>query len=78
MEARVDIGENDVVRIAPGQKAQLEVDAFKNRKFNGIVTEIANSAKDAGQMGGGRARRPPSSRCASAFRRRKPSGPACR
>ena len=50
MEARVDIGENDVVRIAPGQKARLEVDAFKKRKFNGIVTEIANSSKDAGQM----------------------------
>jgi HlyD family secretion protein len=53
MEARVDIGENDVVRIAPGQKARLEVDAFKKRKFNGTVTEIANSSKDAGQMGGG-------------------------
>src|ERR1019366_5288065 len=51
MEARVDIGENDVVRIAPGQKATLEVDAFKNRKFSGTVTEIANSSKDAGQMG---------------------------
>ena len=53
METRVDIGENDVVRIAPGQKARLEVDAFKKRKFNGAVTEIANSSKDAGQMGGG-------------------------
>ncbi len=53
MEARVDIGENDVVRIAPGQKARLEVDAFKKRKFNGTVTEIANSSKDAGQMGMG-------------------------
>jgi HlyD family secretion protein len=50
MEARVDIGENDVVKIAPGQKAKLEVDAFKKRKFNGVVTEIANSSKDAGQM----------------------------
>jgi HlyD family secretion protein len=40
-----------VVRIAPGQKARLEVDAFKKRKFNGSVTEIANSSKDAGQMG---------------------------
>ena len=53
MEARVDIGENDVVRIAPGQKGLLEVDAFKKRKFNGTVTEIANSSKDAGQFGGG-------------------------
>jgi len=53
MEARVDIGENDVVRIAPGQKARLEVDAFKKRKFSGTVTEIANSSKDAGAMGMG-------------------------
>jgi HlyD family secretion protein len=28
----------------------LEVDAFKNRKFTGTVTEIANSSKDSGQM----------------------------
>jgi len=48
MEARVDLGENDVVLIKPGQKTQLEVDAFKDRKFHGIVTEIANSSKDAG------------------------------
>ena len=50
METRVEIGESDVVRIAPGQKALLEVDAFKKRKFNGTVTEIANSSKDAGQV----------------------------
>ena len=53
MEARVDIGENDVVRIASGQKARLEVDAFKKIKFNGTVTEIANSSKDAGQASSG-------------------------
>jgi len=45
MEARVDIGEIDVVLIKPGQTAQLEVDAFKDHKFKGEVTEIANSAK---------------------------------
>ncbi len=49
METRIDVGENDVVRIAPGQKVRLEVDAFKDRKFSGVVTEIANSAKDTGQ-----------------------------
>jgi len=48
MEARVDIGEMDVVLIAPGQKARLEVDAFKDRKFPGAVTEIANSSKGSG------------------------------
>jgi HlyD family secretion protein len=48
MEARVDIGETDVVLIAIGQKVRMEVDAFKDRKFNGIVTEIGNSSKNAG------------------------------
>lgn len=45
MEARVDIGEVDVVLIKPGQKARLEVDAFRDKKFTGVVTEIANSSK---------------------------------
>jgi HlyD family secretion protein len=48
MEARVDIGEMDVVLIAPGQKARLDVDSFKDRKFNGTVTQIANSSKSSG------------------------------
>jgi HlyD family secretion protein len=48
MEARVDIGESDVVLIQSGQKARLEVDAFKDRKFTGTVTEIANSSKTSG------------------------------
>jgi HlyD family secretion protein len=50
MEARVDIGEMDVVLIAPGQKARLEVDSFKDRKFTGTVTQIANSSKAASAM----------------------------
>ncbi len=45
MEARVDLGEVDVVLIAPGQITRLEVDAFRDRKFSGEVTEIANTAK---------------------------------
>jgi HlyD family secretion protein len=48
MEARVDIGEIDVVLIAPGQNVRLEVDAYKDRKFSGTVTEIANSSGTAG------------------------------
>lgn len=46
MEARVDIGEVDVVLIAIDQKVRLDVDAFKERKFEGRVTDIANSAKN--------------------------------
>jgi len=51
MEARIDIGENDVVLIQPGQIARLEVDAFKDRKFLGTVTEIANSSTSTGSTG---------------------------
>jgi HlyD family secretion protein len=45
METRVDIGEVDVVLIKVGQIARLDVDAFKDHKFKGSVTEIANSSK---------------------------------
>lgn len=48
MEARVEVGEIDVVLVKPGQKARLEVDSFKDRKFNGVVTQIANSARTQG------------------------------
>jgi len=50
MEARVDIGEMDVVLIQPGQKAELDVDSFKDRKFYGTVTQIANSSKGMGSL----------------------------
>ncbi|MGH7941604.1 MAG: efflux RND transporter periplasmic adaptor subunit [Limisphaerales bacterium] len=46
MEARVDVGEMDVVSVARGQKATLDVDAFKDRKFTGVVTEVASSSVD--------------------------------
>lgn len=49
MEARVDIGEVDVVLIKVGQIARLELDSFRDRKFSGEVTEIANTAKATGQ-----------------------------
>ncbi len=53
MEARVDIGEVDVVLIALGQKTRLEVEAFRDRKFTGVVTEIANSSRGLGAQGSG-------------------------
>ncbi len=45
MEARVEVSEVDVVRVHVGQKALLEVDSFRDIKFPGVVTRIANSAK---------------------------------
>jgi HlyD family secretion protein len=49
MEARVDIGEIDVVLVQVGQPVQIEVDAFKDRKFKGTVSAIANATKGASQ-----------------------------
>ncbi len=45
MEALVDVDENDIVSIALGQRARIEIDALPDETFDGEVTEIANSAK---------------------------------
>lgn len=45
MEARVDIGEMDIVLVQAGQKARLEVDSYKDKKFQGIVSAVANSSE---------------------------------
>ena len=45
MEARVDINENDILRINIGDTAEIEIDAYLNRKFKGVVTEIAYASK---------------------------------
>ena len=45
MEVQVNINENDIVRVHRGDSANIKVDAYSDRIFKGIVTEIANSAK---------------------------------
>ncbi|MEZ4886198.1 MAG: efflux RND transporter periplasmic adaptor subunit [Chitinophagales bacterium] len=44
IEARVDVSENDILRVSLGDTALVEVDAYIDRKFKGVVTQIANSA----------------------------------
>ncbi|MFI5220740.1 MAG: efflux RND transporter periplasmic adaptor subunit [Bacteroidia bacterium] len=44
MEVDVDVNENDIVKVALGDTATIDVDAYTNRKFKGIVFEMANSA----------------------------------
>ncbi|MFN6039422.1 MAG: efflux RND transporter periplasmic adaptor subunit [Bacteroidota bacterium] len=46
MEVSVDVNENDIVRVHLKDLALIEVDAYGDRKFKGIVTEIANSANN--------------------------------
>jgi HlyD family secretion protein len=53
MEVRVDVGENDVPKVHLGDSALIEVDAYNNRKFKGIVTQIASSSKGTSQVAAG-------------------------
>ncbi len=48
LEVNVEVNENDIVKIAMNDTALIEVDAYLNRKFKGIVTEIATSANTTG------------------------------
>jgi HlyD family secretion protein len=44
MQARIEVDENDVVKVTLGDSAEVEIDAFPERSFPGVVSEIANSA----------------------------------
>ena len=48
MEVMVDVNENDIIRVKLGDTAIVEVDAYLDRDFKGVVTEIANSANTLG------------------------------
>src|SRR5213596_4346288 len=48
MEARVDVNENDVVNVKIGDKAEVKIDAYGDRKFHGNVYQIANTGKTTG------------------------------
>jgi HlyD family secretion protein len=43
MEVQVDVGENDIPKVRLGDSALVQVDAYNNRKFRGVVTQIANA-----------------------------------
>lgn len=46
MEVQVDVSENDILRVSVGDQVDIEVDAYINKIFKGVVTEIANSASN--------------------------------
>lgn len=48
MEVLVEVNENDIVNVDYADTARIEVDAYPERQFNGVVTEIANSAQVMG------------------------------
>ncbi|PTM06157.1 MAG: efflux RND transporter periplasmic adaptor subunit [Bacteroidetes bacterium] len=45
MEVLVEVNENDIIRVEVGDTALVEVDAYLDKEFKGIVSEIANSAR---------------------------------
>jgi HlyD family secretion protein len=51
-EVRVDVGENDIVKVHMGDTALVEVDAYNNRKFKGIVSKIASSSSSLSSSAG--------------------------
>jgi HlyD family secretion protein len=48
MEVRVNVNENDIVRVHYGDSVIIDVDAYGNsgKQFKGLVTNIANTARD--------------------------------
>jgi HlyD family secretion protein len=48
MEVNVEVNETDIVRVKLLDTALIEVDAYLDRKFKGVVTEIATSANTTG------------------------------
>lgn len=48
MEVNVEVNENDINRVNVGDSATIEVDAFADKKFKGVVTEIASSSTSVG------------------------------
>jgi HlyD family secretion protein len=44
MLVKADVDETDVVDVRPGQKAKITVDALPDTSFEGVVTEVGNSA----------------------------------
>jgi HlyD family secretion protein len=44
MEVSVDVSESDIIRVNIGDTAVVDIDAYLNRTFLGVVTSIANSA----------------------------------
>ena len=45
MEVEVDVNENDVVKIEIGDTSEIEIDAYPDTVFHGVVSEIAHTAQ---------------------------------
>jgi HlyD family secretion protein len=55
MEVRVKVNENDIVNVKVGDPVKISIDAYPDRKFDGLVREIGASADNSGGTGSGTA-----------------------
>ncbi|HIG59091.1 MAG TPA: efflux RND transporter periplasmic adaptor subunit [Flavobacteriales bacterium] len=51
MEVDIEVNESDIVRVKIGNNAEIEVDAYLDETFKGHVSEIGNTALNAGVNG---------------------------
>ena len=51
MEVDVEVNESDIISVALGNDAEIEVDAYLGQNFLGTVTEIGNTALNASSTG---------------------------
>jgi HlyD family secretion protein len=51
IEVRVDVSETDISKVKIGDTTIIEADAYRNRKFKGIVSKVAVSSTKAGGLG---------------------------
>ena len=47
MEVRVEVSENDIPRVSLGNIVEVEIDAYLDRKFKGVVYQVASSSTTA-------------------------------
>ena len=50
VEAQVQVNERDILKVQLGDTADIELDAYPNRKFEGTVTQISNTANNLTSM----------------------------
>lgn len=48
IEVRVDVSETDIAKVKLGDTTVIEADAYRNRKFTGVVSKIAVSSQSSG------------------------------
>jgi HlyD family secretion protein len=53
MEMQVNVNENDIPHVKLGDQVVISVDAFPDKKFDGVVKELASSSENAGATAAG-------------------------